>query len=100
MTKVRIGPDENVRLRYRVPEDGLVEFELNADAPVKTYIVRPGGLELFDDGSRTFKYYGGFPDGRRKQHQRVALPFDGSWYLLIINPAKDRSVNVEYDVFY
>jgi hypothetical protein len=100
MPRVRIGPDENLRLKYRVPESGLIEFELSSDYPVKTYIVRPRGLELFDEGSQTFKYYGGFPDGRRKQQQAVQLPFDGSWYLLIINPAKDRTVTVDYDVYY
>ena len=100
MPTVRIGPDENARLRYSVPESGLVEFELEADHPVRTYIVRPRGLELFDEGKRSFKYYGGFPDARRKQHQTVRLPFEGSWYLLIINDDEEESVRVTYDVYY
>lgn len=100
MPKIRIGPDENVRLRYSVPESGLIEFELEADHPVETYILRPRGLELFDQGSDSFKYYGGFPVARRKQQQEVRLPFEGPWYLLIVNPDEDRSVNVKYDVYY
>ena len=100
MPKARIGPNENIRLRYSVPDDGFVEFELESDHPVMTYILRPRGLELFDEGSRTFRYYGGFPDPRRKQQQEVRLPFDGAWYLLIVNPNKRTSVSVNYEVRY
>jgi hypothetical protein len=99
MPKVRLGPDENVRYRYSVPEDGWVQFQLDADHPVETYIVRPQGLEYFDEGSNTFKYYGGYPRARRKQEQAVRLPFDGSWYFLIVNRDEDRSVNVEFKVY-
>jgi hypothetical protein len=100
MPKIRLGPDENVRLRYSVPESGLIEFELDADHPVKTYIVRPRGLELFDEGSRWFKYYGGFPDARKLQSQELRLPFEGPWYLLIVNPNRQSPVNVNYEVHY
>jgi hypothetical protein len=100
MPKIRIGPNENVRLRYSVPDSGLVRFELEADHPVMTYIVRPKGLEFFDQGSTRFKYYGGFQDPRPRQWQEVRLPFDGTWYLLIINPSKDDSVRVDYEVRY
>lgn len=99
MPRTKIGPDENVRLRYRAPEDGLVEFEIEADRPVRSYIVRPKGLEVFDEG-RIFKYYGGFPDARRKQRQAVRLPFDGPWYLLIINDDDEESANVSYEVYF
>jgi hypothetical protein len=100
MPRIRIGPNENVRLKYSVPDSGLVRFELDADHPVMTYIVRPKGLESFDQGSGRFRYYGGFPDPRRKQWQEVRLPFDGTWYLLIINPSEDDSVGVDYEVLY
>lgn len=100
MPKATIGPDENIRLRYRVPKGGLVEFEIEAGRPVKSYIIRPRGLELFDEGSRSFKYYGGFPDPRRFHSQAVQLPFEGSWYLLIVNPDRDKSVTLTYDVWY
>jgi len=100
MPTVILGPNKNVRARYRVPEDGTVEFEVEADLPVKTYIVRPAGLDYFDEGSTTFKYYGGFPDPRRKQRQRLYLPFTGPWYLLIINEDEDESVRVRYEVSY
>jgi len=68
---------------------------------VKSYVLRTKGLELFDEGSDRFKYYGGFPEARRKQHQELVLPFDeGPWWLLIVNPSKDHSVQVFYDVSY
>jgi len=100
MPRVKIGPDENIRLRYSVPDSGLVEFEIEADHPVKSYIVRPRGLELFDEGSTTFRYYGGFPEPRRRHYQEVRLPFGGSWYLLVVNPDRDDSANVSYEVRY
>ena len=99
MPRTKIGPDQNVRLRYRAPDDGLVEFEINSDIPVRSYIVRPKGLEVFDEG-RKFKYYGGFPDARRMQRQAVKLPFDGPWYLLIINDDDETTADVSYDVYY
>jgi len=100
LLKLRIPPNQNIRLRYSVPESGLVEFQIQADHPVRTYIVRKRGLELFDEGNVKFKYYGGFPDARRRQHQTVSLPFEGPWYLLIINDDEDESVTVFYDVSY
>ena len=99
MPRTTIEPEQNVRLRYSTPEDGLVEFVIDADLPVRSYIVRPKGLDVFDEGRR-FKYYGGFPDARRKQRQTVKLPFDGPWYLLIINDDEVEPVTVSYDVYY
>jgi hypothetical protein len=97
-TKI-IRPNENMRLRYSVPRSRIVEFEIEADHPVQSFIVRTRGLELFDEGSPSFKYYGGFPEARRRQHQELILPFDdGHWWLLIVNPSNTRSVEVFYDV--
>ena len=96
-----ISPNKYVALRYRVPESGPVEFELAADVPVKTYILRPKGLEKFKEGEHTFKYYGGFPDPPRKlQRQKVWLPFSGEWFLVISNPNKIQPAEVDYDVYY
>lgn len=100
MTRTTIGPDENLRLRFSVPKDHIIKFEIDADHPVKSYIVRQRGLELFDDGSKSFKYYGGFPEARREQEQELILPFDGHWYLIIMNPDRNREVEVHYEVYY
>jgi hypothetical protein len=100
MPKARIAPNENIRPRYQVPDSGVIHFTLESDIPVQTYIVRPGGLEYFDEGSPTFRYYGGYPDARRHQSQTVKLPFEGKWHLLIINRDKEDYATVDYSVFY
>jgi hypothetical protein len=95
-----LGGDEYVSLEYKRRRDGTFEFELDADNPVKTYIVGPQALERFEAGSRLFKYWGGFPDARRHQRQKVWIPFSGPVYLIILNPYKDRTTDVEYEVYY
>ncbi len=100
MAKVRIGPKENIRPLYHVPDSGTIRFTLESDIPVETYIVRPAGLEFFDQGSNTFKYYGGFPDSRRHQSQTLRLPFEGKWHLLIVNRNDEDSATVDYSVYY
>lgn len=100
MPSITIPADRNVRLKYRVPDDGVVSFWLEADRPVETYIVRPRGLEHFDQGSKSFVYYGGFPRARKRQRQEVRLPFKGSWYLIILNPSRTEPSVVDYEVHY
>ncbi len=94
-----IGPNQNARIRYHVPSSHTFEFDVNADHGVKTYIMRSKGLELFDSGAKNFKYYGGFQDPpRRHHHQELMLPFEGAWYLVIVNPSKSHPVQVKYEV--
>jgi hypothetical protein len=93
-----IGPDRYITLRYKLPNEGKVTIDLESDIPVKTYIVRPKALELFEEGSKTFKYYGGFPEPRMHQHQTVWLPFSGPWYLIVSNPDRKNEAEVEYEV--
>lgn len=100
MPSVMIGPDEHVILTYSVPKSRLVEFEIDADHPVKSYILGPKTLAKFSKGSNDFRYYGGFPDPRENQRQTVRIPFSGSWHLVIMNPSKRQSVNVDYEVLY
>lgn len=100
MHEERIPPNEHIAPRYRVPDSGVIRFRLDSNIPVQTYIVRPGGLESYRDGSRTFKYYGGFPEARMNQRQTLTLPFEGPWHLLIINKDGTRSASVNYSVYY
>ncbi len=100
MPSVTIGPDQHVRLKYSVPKSRLVEFDIDADRPVKSYVLGPKALARFSEGSETFKYFGGFPDPRETQSQTVRLPFTGSWYLVIMNPDNRDSVVVDYEVKY
>lgn len=100
MPVAAIGPDQYIYLEYVLRTHRRFEFELDADLPVKTYVVGPRALARFEDGSRTFKYWGGFPDPRKHQHQKVWIPFTGPVYLIISNPNKRESVEVEYEVYY
>jgi hypothetical protein len=96
-----ISPNKFVALKYRVDESRPVEFEVASDQPVKTYVLRPKGLDRFKEGERTFKYYGGFPDPpRRLQRQKIWLPFSGEWFLVISNPDKFKPAEVDYEVYY
>ena len=92
-----LTPRHYTAVKYQLPKEGLVTLRLDSDIPVKTYIVRPKGLDRYREGA-VFKYYGGFPDARKHQQQMIWLPFTGNWYLIISNPDKDRPASVEYEV--
>ena len=98
MPATKLGPDTYITARYDLKSEGGFELWLESDIPVKTYIVRPKGLEFFKKGSASFKYYGGFPDPRRTQEQEVWLPRAGTWYLIISNPSKRNWADIEYEV--
>lgn len=98
MPSTTLKPNTNIRLQYRVPDSGFVEFEIDADSPVASYIVRPKGLDLFDRGSTRFRYYGGFPDARKYHRQFLKLPFAGTFYLLIVNEGR-RTIGIDYSVY-
>jgi hypothetical protein len=100
MPALTLGPDEYTTLEYILKRKGPIEFEIDADAPVRTYVVGPKGLQRFEEGSKTFKYWGGFPDPRASQKQKVWIPWSGPWYLIVTNPSKHESVGVDYEVFY
>ncbi len=78
----------------------MFEFEIDADHPVKTYIVGPKNLERYEEGSKNFKYWGGFADARSHQKQKVWIPFSGPVYLVIANPDPYETAEVEYSVYY
>jgi hypothetical protein len=95
-----LSPNRFIAVRYELPKEAGVSLDLDSDLPVKTYFVRPKGLDAFRDGSKSFKYYGGFPEPRMHQHQTVWLPHPGPWYLIISNPDKSREADVQYEVSY
>jgi hypothetical protein len=99
MPTLRLQPDTNVRLAFTSPSKRWVTLELEADHPVESYIVRPKGLEVFDEG-RVFKYYGGFARPRKRHYQELRLPFEGPWYLLIVNRSHTEPARVRYKVSY
>ena len=99
MPVLRLRPDEYISLEYKRPKSRWFEFEIDADRPVKTYIVGPKNLRRFEEG-RKFNYVGGYPEERDHQRQKVWISFSGPVYLIISNPHRDKPVELEYDVYY
>ena len=95
---VTLAPEEYMTAEFKLPKKGTVELDLDATHPVKTYIVGPKSLQRFEEGSRTFKYWGGFPDPRARQHHTFVVPFSGPVFLLIVNPNKKEAVDVDYEM--
>lgn len=99
MPTLTVKPGEDVRIRYPVPRNGLIEYEVEGDRPVTTFIFDKAGLEEFlHDKEYITSYYGGFPD-RRYHNQEIRLPFRGWWWLVILNDDEDKSAAVHYEVF-
>jgi hypothetical protein len=98
MPSLTLRPNTYITMKYHISDEDAVVLSLKADIPVKTYIVRPKGLDLFEEGSQTFKYYGGFPDPRKEQFQELLLPFSGDFYLIVSNPSKTSSARVDLEV--
>jgi len=97
MPMALIKPRGYLRIRYSVPRRGLIEYNVQADKPVSTYILDEQGLsEFLGKGEDVYSYYGGFP--RRREHrQELRLPFRGWWYLVIDSDNKEP-VAVHYEV--
>jgi hypothetical protein len=100
MPVTSIRGDEYISLEYRPRSSRTFEFEIDADRPVKSYIVGPKNLRRFVDGSKNFRYWGGFPDPRKRQRQKIWIPFSGPVYLVIANPDHRETAQVQYQVYY
>ena len=94
-----LKPDTNIRVKYPVPRNGIVEYAVEADRPVSTFVLDEKGLNQFDSGEGGYvrSYYGGFSN-RCEHHQELRLPFKGSWYLLIVNANEKEPAAVHYEV--
>jgi len=99
MSTALLKPDSHLRIRYPVPHRGLIEYHVEADRPVDTFILDRKGLMEFLDGKTDYiySYYGGFTN-RYEHHQKIKLPFHDWWYLIIRNPNKKEPVAVHYEV--
>jgi len=100
MPRIKLRGNEYISLEYKTQKRNPFEFELEADRPVQTYIVGPNALEHFEKGHKNFKYWGGFPEPRMHQRQKVWIPFSGPVYLIIANPDPYATAEAEYDVYY
>jgi hypothetical protein len=82
MPNLTIGPDQFVTAEYRLRRKGFVDLNLEASHRVKTYLLSRASLQRFMNGQRNFPYWGGFPDPRALQEQRVWVPASGPLYLI------------------
>jgi len=99
MPTFTLGPNEHERIKFQVPKDHWVEFNVEADRPVDVWIVDREGLRQFYEVEKTIECY--YRRLRSKQHhEEIELPFRGSWWLLIVNRDEEHSVAVHYDVFW
>lgn len=95
-----IERDHFLRAKYQVPKSRIIEFDIKADEPLKTYVMRPQDIDGFLKGE-PFRYFGGFQDPPKKHHnQELILPFSGDWVLLIVNPSKENDAKVTYHVYF
>ena len=97
MATAQIGPDQNARIRYRVPKDRTIEFSVQADRSVKTYVMTKKGCSV--GCGKRFKYTADSRASPDIHRQELILPFGSYWYLVIVNPNKARTVEAEYEVF-
>lgn len=101
MPTALLKPHSYLKVRYSVPKNGSVEYKVEANRPVNTFIVDEEGLkEFLGRGEEVYSYYGGFAK-RREHQQELRLPLkvrvQGWWYLIIDNP-NSESVAVHYEV--
>jgi len=99
MQTALLKPDTHLRIRYPVPRDGWIKYNVEADGvPVTTWVLDEEGLKEFNSGKKdVFSYYGGFVN-RYKHHQELKLPFRGWWYLIIENRSQRDPAAVHYEV--
>jgi hypothetical protein len=97
-----IKPNSHLKLRYPVPKRHRIDYEVEANRPVTTFVLDEEGLQEYNKrgGGDVYSYYGGFPH-RRVHRERVELPRDleGNWYLVIQNDSEKETVAVRYEVF-
>src|SRR6266702_1904733 len=74
----------HIVLAYNVPANGRVRFEVESETPTNTIVLDGQGLALFKAG-QPYVPFGGLP--MLQQHrQELTLPFQGTWFLVILNP--------------
>jgi hypothetical protein len=94
-----IKPGQDLKIRFPVPKSRVIEYEVEADRPVSTWVLDEEGLHQFSSkhSDDVTSYYGGFH--RRYRHQQeLRLPFSGWWYLVIDNLDDKNPVAVHYEV--
>jgi len=95
-----IKPHSHLKLSYPSPRKPRIEYEVEANRPVTTFVLDDEGLREYNTrGSDVYSYFGGFTN-RRVHREKVEFPkdFAGPWYLIIQN-STNSPVAVNYQVF-
>lgn len=92
-----LSAGRNLLVPFNVPTSQEVEYTVEAERPVNTYVFDEVGQQAFYQEGDDDWAYGGFKRQRR-HHQRVVLPFQGKAYLVILNPSKSQSTAVHYSI--
>jgi len=91
-----ISEGNHLRLTFSVPKRHRIQFNVDADYPVTTYILDDDGLGEFHAGYE-IPSYGGFVN--RKHHkQDLYLLFSGHWHLIIMNK-EPHPVKANFEVY-
>lgn len=97
MPTQKIRPNSHLKVKFRIPPNGVIRFDVEASSPVDTYILDEEGLrEFYSRREWIESYYGGFSN-RYEHHQEIKMPFRG-WAYLIIKNARSESVGVHYEL--
>jgi len=97
VSTIKAGKD--LIIKFRVPKSRIIEYVVEAERPVSTWVLDEEGLRQFSNKrvENVDSYYGGFH--RRLNHQQeLKLPFTGSWYLAIENLDDKNATAVHYEV--
>ena len=98
MKDANIGPGQTVVVPYDLygPYNAVtVRVRGRVAALVDAYVVNEDGLTRFRQGVGFPTWLGG--TGRRDHHLSKLLPA-GRWYLLLRNPAAQRTITVDYEL--
>jgi hypothetical protein len=93
----KIRPSSHLKIKFQIPRNRVIRYEVEASRPVDTYILDEKGLQEFYSKSNSIEsYYGGFSN-RYNHQQELRLPF-GGWAYLVIKNNQSESVAVHYEV--
>jgi hypothetical protein len=97
MPDIVISPNHHTRLKFSVPISRTIYFSARSSIPVQTFILDTTGMNNFSIG-QAFNFFGGFTDNRTFHEQQLVLPFEGEWFLVIVNRNMAQSALIHYEV--
>lgn len=97
MPILTLDSDSYAPIEFKIPRPKHVEFTVEAETAVNTFLVDIGGLRDFERGAYEFFSYGG-RSRRRKHEDEIYLPEGGIYYLIIQNELS-YSVAIYFEIF-